>query len=114
MTGIGPAHPWSIGYQVTGGPATYQSAHEEVVGTNWYEAVDRLCALANEWATNDDPRPSGSRPEDSTPPDWRPVTSDQLAAAWEAAPPVYAHDAAYELTSSEGVEIRFYLTRGRP
>lgn len=95
---------WSIGYQVTAGPAVFQPAHEETVGPNWYEAVDRLHALVSEWARN----------SDSGLPDLRPAVWDQFTAAWEANPPSYPHDASFELTGPEGVEIRFYLTGEAP
>ena len=94
MTKIEPAREWSVGHQPAEG-----AAHEEPVGTNWFDAAQRLHDLFAGWAAEQD---RAAQPGEYS-------VANTMATMWNGAPPSYTYDASYEITDHDGASHRFYL-----
>jgi hypothetical protein len=104
---VEPARTYTVGHQPTSrGSRDIEPAHEEIVGTNWFEAAQRLDTLMRDWANDDDKARARREP-------FREVTwtsAERVDTKLRELPPVYPHDARYEITTPDSLVRVFYLT----
>lgn len=102
---IEPARTYTVGHQpTTTGARDREPGYEEVVGTNWFEAAQRLDTLMRDWSREDDI--GRTLPDES--PDVA-STTERVDTALREAPPVFPADARYEIRTPESLVRVFYL-----
>lgn len=107
---IETARTYTVGHQpTTTGARDQEPGFEEVVGTNWFEAAQRLDTMMRNWANDDDKARERREP-------FREITwtsGERVDTRLRELPPVFPHDARYEITTPDSVVRVFYLS-GEP